>query len=368
MTDSLDGRADGRWSSDAAALATDPRNAVDCAVVGGGPAGLSAAIYLGRLRRSSLVLDDRAGRSLWSQVNRNYLGFPDGIEAADLRRLGREHAARYGTGFVGGTVGEIERDRSLFRLTVTASGEPDAGSAEKIRRDEEAASRLGEARVLGRSEAYARTVILATGVRDEFPEFAGRDECVGRTLFWCLICDGYEALDRHALVVGHDEEAVSSALQLREFTQWVTLVAGGGGFSVPPDRLRDLADAGIAAFAAPIAEYANEDGCITAVRLDDAEGTTIAVDLVYSIGPHRARSDLARRLGARLDENGYVVVDTEQHTNVAGFFAAGDVTRPHNHQVTSAAHEGGMAAAAANYYLYGETQKDGSGAPVESRS
>jgi thioredoxin reductase (NADPH) len=354
--------------SDVGGHATDRLNPADCAVVGGGPAGLSAAIYLGRLRRSSVVFDDRAGRSLWSQVNRNYLGFPEGIEAAELRRLGREHAARYGAAFVGGTVETIARDGSLFRLAVAEPGEPDAGSAETIRRDEKAASRLGEARIRGRREAYARTVILATGVRDEFPEFAGRDECVGRTLFWCLICDGYEALDRHALVVGHDEEAVSSALQLREFTDWVTLVAGRHAFTVPPERLRDLADAGIAAFAAPIAEYGNEDGCINAVRLDDAEVKTIPVDLVYSIGPRRPRSDLAGRLGVALDENGYVVVDTEQHTNVPAFFAAGDVTRPHNHQITSAAHEGGMAAAAANYYLYGETQKDRSGSAVESRS
>src|SRR6478736_4775609 len=76
----------------------------DCAIIGGGPAGLSAAIYLGRLRRSSMVIDDRRGRSLWSQVNRNYLGFPDGIEAAELRRLGREQAARYGTVFYNGRV------------------------------------------------------------------------------------------------------------------------------------------------------------------------------------------------------------------------------------------------------------------------
>lgn len=349
-------------------LGTDPRNPADCAVIGGGPAGLSAAIYLGRLRRRSVVFDDRAGRSLWSQVNRNYLGFPDGVEAAELRRLGRMHAATYGAAFVDGSVQEIERDGSLFRLTIGGRGEPDAGSAEKIRLDADVGARLGEAKVHGQSEAYARTVILATGVRDEFPEFGGRDECVGRTLFWCLICDGYEALDRHALVVGHDEEAVSSALQLREFTESVTLVAGAEGFTAPPERLRDLADAGIAAFPNPIAEYGNDDGCITAVRLADRQGTMIPVDLVYAISPRRPKSELARRLGAELDENSHVVVDTEQKTNVPGFFAAGDVTRPHNHQITSAVHEGGMAAAAANYYLYGEAQKERSEPPVGSRA
>src|SRR3954454_14372025 len=98
----------------------------DCAIIGGGPAGLSAAIYLGRLRRTTVVIDAHEGRSLWYQVNRNYLGFPDGIEAAELRKLGRRQAANYGTRFCDGEVQSIGRAGDLYCLTVGPSPTLDA--------------------------------------------------------------------------------------------------------------------------------------------------------------------------------------------------------------------------------------------------
>src|SRR5437868_7064693 len=103
----------------------------DCAIIGGGPAGLSAAVYLGRLRRTTVVIDAHEGRSLWYQVNRNYLGFPDGIEAAELRKLGRRQAANYGTRFREGDVAHIERTGDLFCLEMTPAlplqAEPEQG-------------------------------------------------------------------------------------------------------------------------------------------------------------------------------------------------------------------------------------------------
>src|SRR5512140_3036491 len=90
----------------------------DCVIIGGGPAGRSAAVNLGRMRRSVLVIDDRDGRSLWSQINRNYLGFPDGIPAAEIRLQGRRQAARYGARFLLGRVTAADRDGDLFRLLV----------------------------------------------------------------------------------------------------------------------------------------------------------------------------------------------------------------------------------------------------------
>ena len=331
---------------------------VDCAIIGGGPAGLSAAIYLGRLRRSSLVFDDRRGRSLWSQVNRNYLGFPDGIEAADLRRLGREQAARYGACFFGGRVARIVREGALFCVVVDPTPPIEFGVVENIEADRAQGRRLGEQEVREQRTFYARSLVLATGVRDDFPEFVGRDECVGRSLFWCIICDGYEAIDKRVIVVGHDEEAVSTALQLRQFSNTIMLVAGQDGFTVPAARLHDLAAAGIEAFPYRVTEYANADGCLTALTLEDAAHTRLPLDLIFVVCPHLPNSTVARSLGLRLDENGYIRADSEQKTDIPGVFAAGDVTRLHNHQISSAVHEGGMAAAAANYYLYGALQKE----------
>jgi thioredoxin reductase (NADPH) len=334
-----------------------PDDPVDCVIVGGGPAGLSAAIYLGRLRRSTLVVDDRAGRSLWSQVNRNYLGFPDGVEAAELRRLGRQQAANYGTRFIDGTALDAERVDDIFTLRIGQRQGSTAGTDRNLEAEDRLSAQLGEEEVLGEREVRARTVILATGVRDRFPEFTGRDECVGRTLFWCIICDGYEALDRHVVVVGADEHAVTTCLQLRQFTDHVTLVAGAPAFEVDASRIEHLALAGVAAFETPVRDYPNEDGCISALVLDDAESTRLPLDLVFVGGRSTPRSELARQLGVEVDRQGFVIVDAENLTNVPGFYAAGDVTREYNHQVSSAVHEGGMAAAAANYELYAGWQK-----------
>jgi thioredoxin reductase len=221
-----------------------PVRDVDCAIVGGGPAGLSAAVNLSRMRRTVLVIDDRDGRSLWSQVNRNYLGFPDGIAAAEIRLQGRRQAARYGSQFLLGRVTAADRDGSdaadvdgqdgRFVLLVEGDMERGAGTEFNVARDEELGRSLGEVRAGGSMEVRARTVILATGVRDPFPRFPGRDECVGRSLFWCITCDGYETIGHSVAVVGHDEEAVEMALDLLDFTPNVTIVAGRkGGFTVP---------------------------------------------------------------------------------------------------------------------------------------
>ena len=333
----------------------------DCAIVGGGPAGLSAALYLGRLRRSTLVIDDREGRSLWSQRNHNYLGFPDGVEAAELRRLGRLQTVRYGTRFWNGQVEHVREEDGCFVLEVAASDDSDAGTDENIEREDGLGARLGEGRIRRTRVAHARTVIIATGVADGFPEFTGRDECVGKTLFWCTICDGYEALDRSTLVLGRDEEAVSTALQLLEFTERVALVAGEPRFEVEEDRLAQARAEGIDVHAARVADYMNRDGCITGIALDDERHTRIDADRVFVVADKFPKNDLAKQLGLDLDELGYILTDHEQKTSRTGVYAAGDVTRLHNHQVSSAVHEGGMAAAAANYELYRPVQKAADG-------
>ena len=339
-------------------LLGDRKSPFDCAIIGGGPGGLSSSIYMGRLRRSTMIVDDHAGRSLWSQVNRNYLGFPDGVEAAELRQLGRLQAAKYGAAFCDGTVRRIEKDGDLFCVQVKEADAPDAGTEENIERDEEETAELGEVQISGESEFYARTLILCTGVRDHFPEFTGRDECVGKTLFWCMLCDGYEALGKRAVVLGDDEEAVATALQMRQFTNSITLVANNDHFNVSDARLEDLRSAAIEPIAARVCDFQNDTGCVTGLELIDEAHTVVPLDVLFSIHVKTPNTDLAKQLGVELDELGYILTDSEMKTNVPGVYAAGDVTRLHNHQVTSAVHEGGMAAAAANYYLYGDLQKE----------
>jgi thioredoxin reductase (NADPH) len=352
---------------------------VDCLIVGGGAAGLSAAINLGRMRRSVIVVDDK-DRFRWRHPIHNYLGFPDGIKAGDLRRLGRRQAAKYGVGFVLGTVVAAAPDGDRFRLRIDAlasrpasagaagasggaagasGGAAPAAGAVGDGPDEELA-RTSEVVQEGRPmEVLARSVILATGVRGHFPEFAGREDCVGVSLFWCIHCDGYESIDHVVGVVGDDEEAVETALDLLDFTSHVTIVAGRPeGFSVPTSRLADLEASGIPAYPVGVAEYQNRDGRMQALVLDDPARTRINVEHVYIVRPSTAANELAGQLGVALNKIGQIIVDTDQHTNVPGVLAAGDVTSPHDHQFSAAVHEGNQAACAANYRLYRPEQRD----------
>ena len=334
---------------------------VDCLIVGGGAAGLSAAVNMGRMRRSVLLVDER-DRFAWKHVAHNYLGFPDGIKATELRRLGWRQAAKYGTELLLGHVTTATRDDDCrFRFRIDRL--PEAGAAgtrpgPSLPRDPELVRMFGEVPEGGPMEVVARTVILATGVFGHFPDFPGRDDCVGESLFWCIHCDGYQSIDRAVAVVGHDEEAVSTALDLLDFTNRVTMIAGRAeGFAVPDSRLADLASEGIAAYACGVAEYKNRDGHMQAVILDDANRTIVPVEQVYTVRQTRAANDLARQLDLELNDIGMIVVTSEQHTNVPGVYAAGDATSIHDHQLITAAHEGGQAACGANYYLYRPVQR-----------
>jgi thioredoxin reductase (NADPH) len=332
----------------------------DCVVVGGGAAGLTAAVNMGRMRRSVLLVDER-DRFRWRHMIHNYLGFPDGIPAMEIRRLGWRHAARYGVELLLGHVATATREGERFRLRIERlpeGGAPGGGPGPSVPRDTEIARMFGEVPQGGPMDVLARTVILATGVFGHFPEFPGRDDCVGQSLFWCIHCDGYESIDRVVGVVGHDEDAVQTAFDLLVFTSRVAIVAGRPeGFEVPASRLADLAASGIAAHPCAVAEYENRDGLMQALILDDPGRTRIPVEQVYTIRRTKAANDLARQLGLELNHLGQIVVTSEQHTNVPGVFAAGDATSLHDHQISAAAHEGNQAACGANYHLYTRAQR-----------
>ena len=305
----------------------------DCAIVGAGPAGLSAAVCMGRMRRSVIVIDNSEGRSNWHQVNRNYLGFPDGVHATALREVGREQAERYGAVFLDACVQDARIDgEDLKRLMCLSTGD-------------------------GHDEIAARTLILATGVSDSFPEFEGSDDCIGKSIFWCIICDGYETIGKNVLVLGSGDRAAALALQLRVFTDRISLAPWNAPLHIEPNRLVDLRDHGVKVYTS----MAHSFNCaphkqLASVTLEDL--TEVPLDLLFVTQHIQPNTQLAEKLGVAHDEHGFIVTDVEQCTNIEGVFAAGDVTRLFNHQVTSAVHEGGMAAAAANYYLYEDWQKE----------
>jgi thioredoxin reductase (NADPH) len=290
-------------------------------VIGGGPAGLSAALQLARWNRSVLVLDSGEGRSTHHQVNHNYLGFPDGVAALELRELGRKQLGRYPRASV------LRQEARQARLT-------SAGFTVETPEGEHAGSVL----------------VLACGVHDDYPEFDDYESYVGRSMFWCITCDGYECREKRVVVVGGDEHAAGEALQLVSLTPHVTLVTDEPEEPLPDDLRGRLAAAGVIVLDDRFTGAEGEDGMVTAACT--ARSGPVPADALFVVRPARPRSALAEQLGLELNAAGYVVVDAEQRTSVPGVLAAGDLTSLHAHQVSAAVHQGAQAASAANYLLY----------------
>lgn len=298
----------------------------DCAIVGGGPAGLSAAIYVARYNRTALVVDFGEGRSTSHETNENYLGFPDGVTARDLRELGQKQASRFGVRFLESKVDQIDRDGDEFLL------------------------------LCDEREVRARTVILATGVVDIFPDFPDVEGYVGKSLFWCITCDGYKARGKRVAVVGKDDEAATTCMQFLNFTDRLTFITNctQDGCKLTSKGRGRLERAGIPIFESPIADVNGADGVLRAIRLED--GQCVETDMMFNQQGCRPNSQLAASLGAETEEE-YIKVDEEQRTNIPRLFAAGDVTKMLSHQIVTAAHEGATAGETANYELYRPEQR-----------
>jgi thioredoxin reductase (NADPH) len=292
----------------------------DCIVVGAGPAGLSAAIYMARFRRSTLVIDDARGRWTYGQRNDNYLGFPRGVSALRLQRLGVAQAQRFGAVFERATVETVGRSGKIFSL------------------------RGGEHRW------RARTLIWATGVVDHWPKFRGAKRLVGKRLFWCIVCDGWRTLGEPILLVGDDDKDVNTALQFQTYTRRITFLVARDGARPSRRGLRRLEQAGIVSVEGAIARVIDGGGPTVRVVLRD--GAALDVAYIFGLLGSRPRARPLGRIDVPLDTRGCIVTDEKCRTPVPGLFAAGDVTNQHSHQVTAAAHEGAMAAVEANQTLY----------------
>lgn len=284
---------------------------LDCAVVGAGPAGLTAAIYLARFRRSFAIFDDSRSRADYIPVVRNYPGFPEGVSGPALLKLMRAQAAAYGAPPICGRVQSLSQRDGVFVLES----------------DE--------------TQTRARRVILATGVIENEPALPACADAVRRGLVRiCPICDGYEGAGKQIGVLGNSDHAAAEALFLRTFSDAVTLILVGEA-GLAPERRRELAAAGIEVI----------ESAISAVRLckdevsafDLADQSMRSFDTVYSAFGVTPQYALADQLGARRDSDGRLYVSDHQETSVAGLFAAGDLVRGLN-QITVAAGEAAMAA------------------------
>jgi thioredoxin reductase (NADPH) len=285
---------------------------LDCLIVGGGPAGLTAAIYLARFHLDILVVDDGKGRAESIPCTRNHAGYPDGISGKELVQLMREQAQKYGA--------RIERDY-VTRLDKTDQG---------------------FCATWGSGSVEARTVLLATGVKNRRPPMDEElhDEALERGLIrYCPICDGYEVTDKKVGVIGSDSRGVAEAIFLRGYTSDVTLVAPDKALSLTPDDQAKLKAAAIDCVDGPAQAVAISDSCIV---VDTADGH-FTFDSVYPALGSDTHNQLAEQVGARLNEQGCIGVDAHQRTSVPGLYAAGDVVIGLD-QISHAMGEGGVAA------------------------
>jgi len=293
----------------------------DCVIVGAGPAGLSAAVYMARFRRRTLVIDAGFGRWSYGQHNENYLGFPRGVSARRLHHLGVAQATRFGAEICADRVERVRREDDLYAL--------DLATGAGVR---------------------ARTVIWAAGVHDLWPDFDGSARLVGRQLFWCIVCDGWRTLDRRVLLLGNDDHAAGTVLQFLTYTPHLTMLVDPEHDTLSPHVKRKLERSSVRLLYGRVRRVRITDGEMREVRLVD--GTTVEADLLFSLYGSRPNTDALTDLGVDLARNGHVRIDEKNKTNLPTFFAAGDVTNKHGHQVATAVHEGAQAAQAANHVLY----------------
>jgi thioredoxin reductase (NADPH) len=265
---------------------------LDCLIVGGGPAGLTAATYLARYRRNILLLDDGQSRARLIPESHNYPGFA-GISGSGLLEALRLQAERHGARMRQQRVDGLRR-------------EPDGTFVAQVGADPVRASR----------------VLLATGIVDESPEIPGLREVIYRgAIRFCPICDAYEAMDRRIGVLGRFDTACKKALFLRTYTRDVALLPTDAKTPTVEQR-RLLQESAIAVSPEPVVDIERTGETITVVL---RSGERREVDVLYPALGSEVRSDLGIALGARSNESGCLFVDEHQRTSVEGLYAAGDV-------------------------------------------
>jgi thioredoxin reductase (NADPH) len=284
----------------------------DCIIVGAGPAGLTAAIYLARFHLSIRLFDSGSSRAAMIPCTRNHAGYPEGIGGKALLGLMQTQAARYGAHREEQRVTAIEPDGENFRV-VTDSG-----------------------------SYAARTVLLATGVVNHRPDILPEvhDPALERGLIrYCPICDGYEVTDLRVGVIGTGDHGTREALFLRGYTRDVTLISPEAEHLLDEACAARLDEAGIVRVQGPCGGWAIEGDRLA---LDTARGR-MAFDSIYPALGSRIRSHLAVAAGARASDEGCLEVDDHQRTSVPGLFAAGDVVKGLD-QISHAMGEAGVAA------------------------
>jgi thioredoxin reductase (NADPH) len=269
---------------------------LDCLIIGGGPAGLTAAVYLARFRRKVIVIDSGCSRAALIPASHNCPGFPDGVGGEELLARLRCQAAHYEVRIEPAEITGLKREGNIFEATRTS----------------------------GAAAALSATVLLATGTADVLGNIPNWVAGVKRGLIrLCPICDAYEARDQAIAVMSSSaKDGVNHALFLQTYSRKLTLVYVGEA-TLPLDERKTLRQAGIDVIENVGAEVLITGQPRPAIRLSD--GRELAFDVIYPMLGENPRSELATGLGARRNKCGNLIVDRHQRTTVPGLYAAGDV-------------------------------------------
>jgi thioredoxin reductase len=300
-------------------------DAFDVAIVGGGPAGLSAALVLGRSCRRVIVCDHGKPRNYAARAVHGYLGL-DGIEPAELRRRAREQCARYDVQFLDGEVitarREDEEQQTPFQLILKDG-----------------------------SLVRARKLLLATGVEDNLPPIPSIDDFYGISVHHCPYCDAWEHRGKHLVAFGTGPSVIELAVMLRNWSSQVTACTHGHDLS-EKDQTR-LRTCGIQHCEQVVTGLVGSNGTLEAIRF--AAGESLDCDAIFFSSSQGQRSTLPLMLGCQCDHDGLVVSKKKQGSGVPGLFLAGDADGDVQFAIVAAA-EGAIAATAINRELQEENE------------
>jgi len=288
-------------------------------IIGGGLAGLSAAIYLGRSRRETLLIHTNRSMAKWEAEVQNYLGFPGGIDGEDLLARGMAQVVRFDVAVIEDDIRSLAPDGDTFCLS-------------------------------GADTVYhARRVLLATGLTHLPPEIPGVRECLGQSLFFCKDCDAYRVQGKPIVIIGGNNEAADYALAMLLFASSVMICTNGRNPRWDADHAGWLEEYAVPIRHDRIRSVLHDHGQLTAFIFE--QGGSVNVEGAFTTRGDVYHNSLAESAGAKLDEEGQVIVDHRQKTSVPGLYAAGCVTA-WNCQMIIAAGQGAIAGQAINRDLF----------------
>lgn len=299
----------------------------DVAIVGGGPAGLSAALWLARYLHSVVVIDSGDPRN-WETRGINGIIGSQGIRSPDLRKQGRADAASFGAAFIDDTVLKVQNvNAERFNLTLAKNG-----------------------------EVAARRLLLAIGIKDIWPRIEGLEQCYGETAHVCPDCDGFETRNCKTVVVGAGRKAAGMALNLTTWTSHIVICTNGEPADMTQPALDKLKALNIPVIDTKVKHITSSEGEISCIHLEG--GMQLDCQRLYfAIGQYPA-DDLGAQLKCKRDDDGHIVVDDSNHTSVLNVFAAGDIV-PGPQLAIAAASDGAIAALAIHASLVPDSRKLG---------